>query len=215
MGSVVHRGVHRGCEAVPPRSGDRWFIDETYVKAAGRRAFLYPAVNQYGQVINVLLSARRDLAAARPFFTRALRASTVPSRSPPTAPRFTAGTPRVGAPARHAVEQHANNPIETGHGRLKAQLRPICGQKRCGSARPSPWDTASFRTCAEATTASPPRPKHGIGSASPSTKSRSACEYRSAMTMRQPAREGTTQQCPAEFTAAVTGFLRTRGTLTG
>ena len=59
--------------------GDRWFADETYIKVAGQWAYLYRAIDQDGQVIDVLLSARRDLAAARRFFTRALRAGTVPA----------------------------------------------------------------------------------------------------------------------------------------
>ena len=42
------------------------------VKVAGRWRYLYRAVDQYGQVIDVLLSEQRDTAAARRFFTRAL-----------------------------------------------------------------------------------------------------------------------------------------------
>ena len=53
-------------------TGDRWFVDETYVKVAGRWRYLYRAVDQYGQVIDVLLSEQRDTAAARRFFVRAL-----------------------------------------------------------------------------------------------------------------------------------------------
>ena len=34
-------------------TGDRWFVDETYVKVAGRWRYLYRAVDQYGQVIDV------------------------------------------------------------------------------------------------------------------------------------------------------------------
>src|SRR5258708_19390801 len=59
--------------------GGRWFADETYVRVAGRWTYLYRAVDQHGQVIDVLLSERRDLAAARRFFTRALRTGTVPA----------------------------------------------------------------------------------------------------------------------------------------
>jgi hypothetical protein len=44
--------------------GDRWLADETYVKVAGQWAYLYRAVGQRVQVTGVLLSARRDLAAA-------------------------------------------------------------------------------------------------------------------------------------------------------
>jgi transposase-like protein len=53
--------------------GDRWFVDETYVKVNGVWRYVYRAVDQYGQVIDVLLSRRRDAAAARRFFTRAIR----------------------------------------------------------------------------------------------------------------------------------------------
>jgi transposase, IS6 family len=59
-------------------SGDRWFVDETYIKVAGRWAYLYRAVDQYGQVVDVLLSRRRDAAAARALFTRALRCGRAP-----------------------------------------------------------------------------------------------------------------------------------------
>ena len=47
------------------------------MKVAGRWTYLYRAVDQHGQVIDVLLSARRDLA--RRFFTRALQAGTIPA----------------------------------------------------------------------------------------------------------------------------------------
>ena len=52
---------------------DRWFVDETYVKIAGRWVYLYRAIDQFGQVIDVLVSEQRDLAATRRFFTRALQ----------------------------------------------------------------------------------------------------------------------------------------------
>ena len=115
--------------------GDRWFADETYLKVAGRWTYLYRAVDQHGQVIDVLLSARRDLAAARAFFTRALRASTVPAEvTTDRAPVY----PRVldelipGSAHGGAVREQ---PIEPDHGRLKARLRPIRGLKRHRSAR--------------------------------------------------------------------------------
>jgi transposase-like protein len=52
-------------------SGDRWFVDETYVKVAGRWTYLYRAVDQHGQVVDVFVSERRDAHAARMFFARA------------------------------------------------------------------------------------------------------------------------------------------------
>jgi hypothetical protein len=66
----------RPCRHAP---GDRWFVDETYVKVAGRWVYLYRAIDQYGQVIDVLMSTKRDLAATRRFFTRALEHGPRPS----------------------------------------------------------------------------------------------------------------------------------------
>jgi transposase-like protein len=52
--------------------GDRWFVDETYVRVNGVWRYVYRAVGQHGQVIDNLVSPRRDANAARRFFTRAL-----------------------------------------------------------------------------------------------------------------------------------------------
>jgi transposase-like protein len=53
--------------------GDRWYVvDETYVKVNGSWRYVYRAIDQYGQVIDVLVAPRRDAAAARRFFSRAL-----------------------------------------------------------------------------------------------------------------------------------------------
>jgi transposase, IS6 family len=53
--------------------GDMWSVDETYVKVNGVGRYVYRAIDQHGQVIDVLLSVRRDASAARRFFTHALR----------------------------------------------------------------------------------------------------------------------------------------------
>ncbi len=49
-------------------SRDRWFVDETYVTVAEQWVYLYRAIDQYGQVIDVLVAQKRDLAATRRFF---------------------------------------------------------------------------------------------------------------------------------------------------
>jgi transposase, IS6 family len=54
----------RPCRRLP---GDRWYVDETYAKISGRWTYLYRAIDQHGQVIDVMLSTRRDLPAARAF----------------------------------------------------------------------------------------------------------------------------------------------------
>ena len=97
---------------------------------------MYRAVDQHGQVIDVLLSVRRDLAAARRFFTRAMHAGTVPVEvTIGRAPVYPQVLDELIPSALRAVEQYANNPIEADHGRLKARLRPMRGLKRHRSAR--------------------------------------------------------------------------------
>ena len=123
----------RLCRHVP---GDRWFVDETYVKVSGRWTYLYRAIDQHGQVIDVLLSQRRDLAAARRFFARALRAGAIPAEvTTDRAPAYPRVLDELIPSALHTVERYANNSVETDHGRLKARLRPMRGLKRCRSAR--------------------------------------------------------------------------------
>jgi IS6 family transposase len=60
---TVYRWVQRFApllaEAARPcrrRVGDRWFVDETYVKVAGQWRYVYRAVDQFGQVIDVFVS---------------------------------------------------------------------------------------------------------------------------------------------------------------
>ncbi|MBV8541538.1 MAG: IS6 family transposase, partial [Pseudonocardiales bacterium] len=123
----------RPCRHAP---GDRWFVDDTYVKIAGRWRYVYRAIERFGQVIDVLVAERRDLAATRRFFTRALEHG--PSPTEVTTDRA-AAYPRVldelVPAACHVTEQYANNPIEADHGRLKSWLRPMRGLKQLRCAR--------------------------------------------------------------------------------
>jgi transposase-like protein len=57
--------------------GDRWQVDETYVKVAGQWRYVYRAIDQFGQVIDMLVAARRDANAAHRFFERAIGLSKV------------------------------------------------------------------------------------------------------------------------------------------
>jgi IS6 family transposase len=51
------------------RVGDRWSVDETYVKVGGRWRYVYRAIDQFGQVIDVYVSPRRDATAAHRFLS--------------------------------------------------------------------------------------------------------------------------------------------------
>jgi transposase-like protein len=117
-------------------AGDRWFLDETYVKVAGRWIYLYRAVDQFGQVIDVLASKKHDLAATRRFFTQALGHPPRPGEvTTDRAPAYPPVLDELLPAAHHVTEQYANNPIEADHGRLKSRLRPMRGLKRLRSAR--------------------------------------------------------------------------------
>ena len=54
------------------RPGDRWFVDETYVKVAGQWRYVYRAIDQFGQVLDIFVSAQRDGRAARRFCEHAI-----------------------------------------------------------------------------------------------------------------------------------------------
>jgi IS6 family transposase len=123
----------RPCRHIP---GDRWFVDETYVKVSGRWVYLYRAIDQFGQVIDVLVSERRDLAATHRFFTQALAHGRSPTEvTTDRAPAYPRVLDELLPAACHVTEQYANNAIEADHGRLKSRLRPMRGLKRLRSAR--------------------------------------------------------------------------------
>jgi transposase, IS6 family len=83
-----------------------------------------------------MMSERRDLAAARLFFTRAPRAGTVPAEvTTDRAPAYPRVLDELVPSAPHTVERYVNNRVEADHGRLKARLRPMRGLKRRRSAR--------------------------------------------------------------------------------
>jgi transposase-like protein len=133
---TVYRWVQRftplladGARFARHAPGDRWYVDETYVKINGVWRYVYRAVDQYGQVIDVLVSAHRDAEAARRFFRRALSALKVVPTEVVTdaAPVYPAVLDELIPQAWHHVEPHANNPIEADHSQLKHRLRPMRG----------------------------------------------------------------------------------------
>ncbi len=91
--------------------------------------YVYRAVDQHGQVIDVLVSKRRDGEAARRFFQRALTVLKVTPTEVVTdaAPVYPRVLDDLVPAAWHHVERYANNWIEADHSRLKHRLRPMRG----------------------------------------------------------------------------------------
>src|SRR5471030_741513 len=80
---VDHATVHRWALKILPALaavfrrrkrpvGSSWRVDETYIKVGGQWKYLYRAVDRLGQTVDFLLTAHRDVAAARRFFERAI-----------------------------------------------------------------------------------------------------------------------------------------------
>ena len=117
--------------------GDRWQADESYTKVAGRWRYIYRAIDQFGQVIDVLVSPRRDAAAARRFFARAIGSTKVTPVEVVTgqAATYPIVLEELLPAAWHRIDWYANNRVEADHGRLKARLGPMRGLKQDRSAR--------------------------------------------------------------------------------
>jgi len=93
-------------------------------------------VDQRGQVIDVYVSKRRDLGAARRFFGTAIVVHGQPEEVvPDLAPALETVIEELLPDAFHNTGQYANNRVECDHGRLKARLRPMRGLKTDKTAR--------------------------------------------------------------------------------
>jgi transposase-like protein len=119
------------------RVGDRWQVDETYVKVAGQWRYVDRAIDQFGQVIDVYVSSWRDTKAAHRFFERAIGTTKIAPAEVITdqAPVYPAVLEDLPPASWHRTDRYANNRVECDHGRLKARLRPMRGLKQDRSAR--------------------------------------------------------------------------------
>jgi transposase, IS6 family len=114
------------------RVGDRWQVDQTSMKVAGHWRYAYRAIGQFGQVIDVFVSSRRDTKAAHRFFVRAIGATKIAPAEVTTdqAPVYPAVLEDLLPAAWHRTDRYANNRVECDHGRLKARLGPMRGLKQ-------------------------------------------------------------------------------------
>jgi len=93
--------------------GDRWPVDETYVKVAEKWRYVYRAIDQFGQVIDVFVTPERDAKAARRFFERACNTTKVMPVEVSTDRAATNPVvlEKLLPAAWHRTEQHADNQV--------------------------------------------------------------------------------------------------------
>jgi putative transposase len=112
--------------------GKSWYVDETYIKVHGHWRYLYRAIDRDGELVDVMFSENRDMAAAMAFFKSAKTVTEVtPDRvttdghdSYPQAIRTT-----LGEAVKHRTNRYLNNRLEQDHRGIKGRYQPMRGFK--------------------------------------------------------------------------------------
>jgi transposase-like protein len=116
--------------------GSSWRVDETYIKVCGRWTYLYRAVDKQGLTVDFMLSRRRDIAAARRFFTGAIKQHGAPAKITldgyPATHSAVAELKACGVLRRQTkvwTSKYLNNLVEQDHRRVKQRIYPMLGFK--------------------------------------------------------------------------------------
>ena len=117
-----------------PHPGDKWHLDEVFITINGKTHYLWRAVDQDGNVLDILVTSRRDATAATRFFRKLLtRWQTVP-RVLVTDKLASYGVARRGlmTGVEHRRSKYLNNRAENSHQPTRQRERAM---KRFASAR--------------------------------------------------------------------------------
>jgi transposase-like protein len=116
--------------------GTSWRVDETYIRVKGRWTYLYRAVDKQGLTVDFLLSERRDIAATKRFFSRAIRRHSAPKSITldgyPATHTAIAELKKCGVlrpETKVWTSKYLNNIIEQDHRRVKQRIYPMLGFK--------------------------------------------------------------------------------------
>ena len=122
-------------------AGTSWRVDETYIRVHGRWMYLYRAVDNRGLTVDFLLSERRDIAAAKRFFARAIERHGAPKSITldgyPATHAAVAELKKGGALRQETkiwTSKYLNNIIEQDHRRVKQRIYPMLGFKQFRNA---------------------------------------------------------------------------------
>ena len=120
--------------------GKSWRMDETYIKVAGEWKYLYRAVDKNGATVDFLLRTKRDHAAARAFFERAIGLHDVPEKiaidkSGSNKAAIVSIQDDSGLAIAMRQSKFLNNIVEQDHRAFKRVTRPMLGFKNFRCAR--------------------------------------------------------------------------------
>jgi putative transposase len=118
--------------------GDTWFMDEVYiVTVRGERLYLWRAVDQDGDVLDILVQKRKDKQAAMRFFKKLIKGQGRSAREIVTdkLPSYGAARKVIMPTSMHCHERYANNRAEVSHEHTRAQERQMRRFKSPGQAQ--------------------------------------------------------------------------------
>ena len=120
--------------------GGSWRMDETYIRVKGTWKYLYRAVDRDGKTIDFLLTAKRDKAAAKRFFDKAMQANGVPEKvTMDKSGANKAAIDEINAsreiPMVVRQTKYLNNIVEQDHRAVKRITKPMLGFKSFQSAK--------------------------------------------------------------------------------
>ena len=116
------------------RPGDKWHVDEVFITISGQRRYLWRAVDQHGNVLDILVTSRRDTTAATRFFRKLLKGLEYVPRVLITDKlrSYGAARRRVMRSVEHRRSTYLNNRAENSHQPTRQRERAM---KRFTSAR--------------------------------------------------------------------------------
>jgi putative transposase len=119
------------------RPGDKWHLDEVFLTINGARHYLWQAVDQDGQVLDILVQQRRDRKAAKQFFRKLLKGLTYVPRVIITDKLASDGAAkRESLPSvEHRQHRYLNNRAENSHRPTRQRERRMQGFKSPGHAQ--------------------------------------------------------------------------------
>jgi putative transposase len=120
-----------------PRPGDRWHLDEVFLMINGRLQYLWRAVDQDGEVLDVLVQSRRNKQAAKRFFRKLLKGLQYVPRILITDKlrSYAAAKAEVMPSVDHQQHQRLNNRAENSHQPTRERERRMRGFKSPGHAQ--------------------------------------------------------------------------------